>query len=411
MPGAGERFNRYVRVDTTASPGSPTKPSSPGQQTLLALLAAELEDLAVTTDLREGLLLAHVPATAGHAGVPCIGFVAHVDTSPEVPGANVVPIVHREYDGRDLVLPDDPSLVLRTADHPALAARIGHDIVTASGRTLLGADDKAGVAILMTLAERLTSSGAPHGRVALAFTTDEEIGRGTAGFDLEAFGAEAAYTLDGGDPGEIEAENFNADSVAVTFTGFNTHPGYATGRLSNALRALGHFLASLPGDLSPERTSGRDGFAHPHVVDGGVERARVELILRDFEMRGLDALASQVGELARDAAARVPGVEAHVERTTQYRNMRDALTAHPHVVTLAEEAMRDAGLTVVRRAIRGGTDGAALSALGLPTPNLFAGQQNIHSRLEWISAQDMEKAVEVCERLCGKWIAFSRNAR
>lgn len=409
MPGTGERFNRYVRVDTTASPDSSTKPSSPGQQTLLTQLAAELDALSVPTDLRRGLLLAHLPPTAGLGGVPCIGFVAHVDTSPDVPGAGVTPIVHRDYDGRDLVLPDDPSLVLRAADQPALAARLGHDIVTTSGRTLLGADDKAGVAILMTLAERLTLSGVPHGPVALAFTTDEEIGRGTEGFDLDAFGAVAAYTLDGGEPGEIEAENFNADAVTVTFTGFNTHPGYATGRLSNALRALGHFLASLPDDLSPERTSGREGFAHPHTADGGVERARVELILRDFELRGLDAHAALVDRVAREAAARVPGVEAHVERTSQYRNMRDALASHPHVVTLAEDAMRDAGLTVVRRAIRGGTDGAALSAMGLPTPNLFAGQQNIHSRLEWVSVQDMEKAVEVCERLCGKWVAFSRS--
>src|SRR5690606_24230501 len=268
----------------------------------------------------------------------------------------------------------------------------------------------AGVAILMTLAERLTLSGVPHGPVALAFTTDEEVGRGTEGFDLGAFGAVAAYTLDGGEPGEIEAENFNADAVTVTFTGFNTHPGYATGRLSNALRALGHFLASLPEDLSPEHTRDRDGFVHPHTAAGGVERASVDLILRDFEMEGLDAQASLVERLARDAAARVAGVDGHVARTAQYRNMRDALDAHPHVVTLAEDAMHETGLAPVRRAIRGGTDGAALSALGLPTPNLFAGQQNIHSRLEWVSVQDMDKAVEVCERLCAKWIAFSRTA-
>ena len=404
MPGIGERFNEYARFDTTAVPGAASKPSSAGQQRLLERLAAELKALGFAPDLRTGLLIAHSPPQKVHVSAPRIGFIAHVDTSPEVPGAGVKPILHRAWDGRDIVLPDDPALALRVPEQPALAAKIGHDIFTASGLTLLGADDKAGVAILMTLAERLASgAAAAHGPVALAFTTDEEIGHGADGFDLEAFGAAAAYTLDGGAPGELEAENFNADGVTVTFAGFNTHPGYAKGKLANALRALGHFLATLPADLSPERTSGREGFAHPHAAGGGVERASAQLILRDFETAGLAAHAALVEQLARAAAARVPGVSVTVERVEQYRNMREPLARHAHVVAFAEQAIREAGLDVIRRPIRGGTDGSKLSAMGLPTPNLFSGQHNIHSRLEWVSVQDMEMAVEVCERLCTIW--------
>ena len=403
MPPVGERFNEYVQVDTTAGRGPRPTPSSPGQQALLERLASELRTFGLAPDLRDGLLIAHVGATPGLERAPCIGFIAHVDTSPEVTGNGVRPITHRAYDGRDLALPDDASLALRASEQPALAAKIGHDIVTASGRTLLGGDDKAGVAIVMTLVERLAAGGTPHGRVAVAFTTDEEIGHGADGFDLDAFGAVAAYTLDGGEAGEIEAENFNADGMTVTFIGFNTHPGYAKGRLANALRALGHFLAALPANLSPERTDGREGFIHPHTAGGGVEHASAQLILRDFSQTGLDDQAGIVEHAARGAAAQVPGVSVTIERVEQYRNMRDMLALQPHVAGFAEEAIRLAGLEVLRRPIRGGTDGAKLSAMGLPTPNLFAGQHNIHSRLEWVSVQDMEKAVEVCEHLCRIW--------
>lgn len=398
-----DRFQEYVRVDTTAEPAATAKPSSAGQQALLECLASELDGLGIGPDLRTGLLLARLPASDGMEQAPCVGFIAHVDTSPEVPGAGVVPQLHRDYDGRDLRFPDDPSLVLRAAEQPALAAKTGHDIVTASGATLLGADDKAGVAIVMTLAERLAAGDIPHGPVSFAFTTDEEVGRGADQFDVETFGAVASYTLDGGELGELEAENFNADGVTVVFTGFNTHPGYAHGKMANALRALGHFLAALPPDLSPERTADRDGFVHPHGIEGGVERATAQLILRDFDLDALEAHAALVDRLTHDAAAKVPGVAASLERVEQYRNMRDALAQHPRVVTLAEDAIRAAGVTVIRKPIRGGTDGAKLSAMGLPTPNLFAGQHNIHSRLEWVSVQDMEKAVEVCIHLCRLW--------
>jgi tripeptide aminopeptidase len=404
MRGPGERFNDYATTGTTAgSPGS-RKPSSPGQQRLLEQLAAELAALGLAPDLRTGLLIARIAATPGHERVPRIGFIAHVDTSPEVPGDNVKPITHRAYDGRDLLFPDDPALALRASEQPALAAKIGHDIITASGLTLLGADDKAGVAIVMTLAERLIEGTVPHGPVAIAFTTDEEIGHGEDGFDYAAFGAVAAYTLDGGEAGEIEGENFNADGMTVTFTGFNTHPGYAKGKLANALRALGRFLGELPADLSPERTADRDGFVHPHTIAGGVERASVQLILRDFDLDALDSHAARVEAIARATAGAVPGVSVAIDRVEQYRNMREALARHPQVIAFAEEAIRQAGLEVIRKPIRGGTDGARLSANGLPTPNLFAGQHNIHSRLEWVTVQDMEKAVDVCERLCGIWL-------
>lgn len=405
MRNAGERFIDYVRIDTTANPSVAASPSSDGQRVMLERLSGELSAMGIAADLRSDLLLARIPASAGFEQAPCVGFVAHVDTSPELPGAGVSPVVYRAYDGGDIRYADDPALVLRPSEHPALAAKRGHDIVTASGLTLLGGDDKAGVAIVMTLAERLMSSEVPHGPVSVAFTTDEEIGRGADGFDLEAFGAVAAYTLDGGEIGELESENFNADAAVVTFTGFNTHPGYGKGKMANALRALGHFLASLPAELSPEHTDDRQGFLHPHTIDGGVERATVQVNLRDFDADAMRMHARLVDRLAAQAASKVTGVTHTVEHAEQYRNMHDVLERHPHVVRFAEEAIREAGLTVVRTPIRGGTDGAKLSAMGLPTPNLFSGQHNIHSRLEWISIQDMETSVAVCIHLCRIWAA------
>lgn len=410
MPTLTELFTAYVQIDTSADPAIAASPSSAGQRTLLERLARELSAMGLEPDLREDLLLARIPASAGFDHAPCVGFVAHVDTSPELPGA-AKPIVHRAYVGGDIRFPDDPDLVLRASEHPSLAEKRGHDIVTASGLTLLGGDDKAGVAIAMTLAGRLMSGGVPHGSVSLAFTTDEEIGRGAGGFDIEAFGAVAAYTLDGGETGELESENFNAAAATVTFTGFSTHPGYAHGKMANALRALGHFIASLPADLSPEQTGQRQGFLHPHSIDGGVERASVELILRDFDIDAMHMHQRLVDRLASDAAAKVRGVTATVQHVEQYRNMRDVLAQHPHVVAFAEEAIRAAGLTVIRKPIRGGTDGAKLSAMGLPTPNLFSGQHNIHSRLEWISIQDMEMSVNVCIHLCRIWVASTQTPR
>ena len=320
-------------------------------------------------------------------------------------GAGVKPIVHRGYDGRDLVLPDDPSAVLRLADCPALAEQIGHDIVTASGTTLLGADNKAGVAEIVTAAAYLMAHPEiPHGPIRIAFTPDEEIGRGTKFFDVERFGARCAYTMDGGSRGEVETESFSADAVTVTFHGFNTHPGYAKGRMINAIKVAAEFIHLLPRDtLSPETTDGRDGFVHPYIVNAGVDRTSVKLIVRDFETAGLKDKELLIEHLAREAASDFPGARVELVVEEQYRNMREVLDRHPEVAEHAREAVRRAGLMVHERPIRGGTDGSRLSFMGLPTPNIFAGEQNFHSRLEWVSAQDMEKATEVIVHLCRIW--------
>jgi tripeptide aminopeptidase len=352
-----------------------------------------------------GYVMATIPATAGREDTPAIGFIAHVDTSPEMPGDGVKPIVHRRYDGRDLILPDDPGAVLRAADNPALASQIGHDIVTASGLTLLGADDKAGVAEIVAAAEQLvTHPEIPHGRVRIAFTPDEEIGRGTKHFDVAAFGAACAYTMDGGSRGEIEIESFSADAMTVTFHGFNTHPGYAKGRMVNAIKIAASFLARLPrGTLSPETTADHDGFVHPYVMQASVDRTSVRLLIRDFATAALKEKEQMVEALARDAAAEYPGSRIEVAIDESYRNMKEVLDRHPEIADHAREAIRRAGLEPRSHPIRGGTDGSRLSFMGLPTPNLFAGEHNFHSRLEWVSVQDMEKAVEVIVHLCRVW--------
>lgn len=398
------RFLRYVTVNTQASEASVSSPSTPGQLVLLQMLATELRQIGAdeVTLGPTGHLTASIPATSSKPGVPTIGFVAHVDTSPEMTGENVRPIVHEGYDGRDIVLPDDPSMVLRLADNPDLRDQIGRRIVTASGLTLLGADDKAGVAEIMAAAEHLLSHrDLPHGRVRLAFTCDEEIGRGVESFDVGAFGAYCAYTLDGGSAGELESESFSADALTVTFRGFNTHPGYAKGRMVNALRAAAVFVASLPADrLSPETTEEYEGYVHPYIIEGGVDATTVRVLLRDFETLRLGEQRELIEAKARDAAARVPGTRVDFELREYYRNMREVLERYPEVLEHAREAIRRAGLEVIARPIRGGTDGSRLSFMGLPTPNLFAGQHNFHSRLEWVSAEDMDKAVDVIVNLC-----------
>jgi tripeptide aminopeptidase len=402
-----ERFLRYVRIDTRADERSTTSPSTPGQRALMDLLAGELRAMGIAdADVDEhGYLMATVPATSLKHGVPAIGFIAHVDTSPEMSGANVQPIVHREYDGRDLVLPDDPAAILRAADDPALAARIGDDIVTASGTTLLGADDKAGVAAIMAAAEYLVAHPEiAHGPVRIAFTPDEEIGRGADHFDVARFGAMCAYTLDGGSRGELEFESFSADLFTATFIGFNTHPGYAKGRMVNAIRVAADFIASLPrAELTPETTDGCEGFVHPYIVDAGVDRTTVKVLIRDFVTGELGTKRAMLEHLCAQAAAAHPGSRVETSVTEQYRNMREVLDRHPDVVERARAAMRRVGIEPVETPIRGGTDGSRLSFMGLPTPNLFAGEHNFHSRLEWVSAQDMDKAVAVIVELCRVW--------
>lgn len=392
-----DRFLRYVTVDTRADESQPGSPSSPGQLVLLDQLAAELRALGAADVSRDahGYVMATVPATLP-GRIPAVGFIAHVDTSPEMSGTDVRPLVHRAWTGADIVLPDAPDAVLRRDEQPELATQVGHDIVTASGLTLLGADDKAGVAEIMTaVAHLLAHPEIPHGPVRVAFTPDEEIGRGMDHFDVARFDAACAYTLDGGPVGELEAESFSADAVTVTFHGFNTHPGYATGRMVNAIRVAAAFIASLPPEQSPERTAEREGFLHPYVVDASVERTAVRLILRDFDTAQLAVKAALVEDLARSVVAAAPGSRMELAVVQQYRNMREVLDTVPHVVEQAAEAYRRAGLTPHRRAIRGGTDGSRLSFMGVPTPNLFAGEHNIHSRLEWTSRQDMDAAVRM----------------
>jgi len=402
-----ERFLRYVQIDTQSNESSTTYPSTPTQRVLLDVLAHELRGLGagdVTID-PHGYVTATVPATSHKPGIPTIGFIAHVDTSPEMPGAGVKPIVHERYDGRDLVLPDDPSVVLRATEIPALAERTGDDIVTASGTTLLGADNKAGVAEVMTAVEYLLAHPEiPHGAIRVAFTPDEEVGRGTLHFDVAAFGAACAYTMDGGRRGEFEYESFSADAMTVTFVGFNTHPGYAKGRMVNAIKVAAAFIDRLPKDgLSPETTDAYDGFVHPYTMQAAVDRTSVRFIVRDFKTAELAIKEERLASLARETAAKWPGCRVETTVEEQYRNMREVLDQHPQVLANAREAMRRVGLEVQERPIRGGTDGSKLSFMGLPTPNIFAGEHNFHSRLEWVSVQDMEKAVEVIVELARVW--------
>jgi len=402
-----DRFLRYVQIDTQANESSTSYPSTDSQLVLLRRLVDELRAIGLedATMDQYGYVMATVPATTTKPNVPVIGFIAHVDTSPEMPGAGVKPIVHKAWDGRDIVLPDAPDAVLRMSEIPDLVEQVGNDIVTSSGTTLLGADNKAGVAEIVTAAEYLVQHPEiPHGPVRIGFTPDEEVGRGTLHFDVKKFGAVCAYTMDGGRRGEVEIESFSADAMTFTFHGFNTHPGYARGRMVNAIKVAATFIDSLPQHtLSPENTSDREGFVHPYLVNASVETTSVRLLVRDFDTWGLAEKERMLEALAQKAVGRHPGSRVEVVREEQYRNMKEILDTMPQIAEYAEEAVRQAGLEVRRRAIRGGTDGSRLSFMGLPTPNIFAGEHNFHSRLEWVSVQDMEKAVEVIVNLARLW--------
>ena len=401
------RFLKYVTYDTRSDEHSSTFPSTSGQLDLLRELVTELQQLGLHDASMDdyGYVMATVAPTAARDNTPVIGFIAHVDTSPEMPGHDVRPLVHEHFDGGDIVFPDDPSIILRVADNPPLAAQIGNTIVTASGLTLLGSDDKAGVAEIVAAAEYLLSHPEiPHGRVRIAFTPDEEIGRGADHFDVTRFGAECAYTLDGGSRGELEFESFSADAITVTFKGFNTHPGYAKGRMVNAIRVASDFVARLPRDtMSPETTDGYDGYLHPYQVHAAVDATSVKVLVRDFVTGKLKEKETYVQELAREVVRMHPGASVDFRIEESYRNMREVLEQYPRVVDYARQAIRRAGIEPIERPIRGGTDGSRLSFMGLPTPNLFAGEHNFHSRLEWVSAEDMDSAVEVIVNLCRIW--------
>lgn len=402
-----ERFLRYVKYDTQSQEGSETYPSTLKQLVLLDQLANELRTLGLTDVERDehGYVFGTIPATTKKAGVPVVGFLAHVDTSPESPGANVKPIVHRNWQGGDIVLPDDPSIVLRTSEIPELKEQIGNDIVTASGTTLLGADNKSGVAAIMAAAEHLMAHPEiAHGPIRVGFTPDEEVGAGTNHFDVKKFGAYCAYTMDSEMRGQMDAETFSADAMTITFQGFNTHPGYAKGKMINSIKIAADFIQRLPKDrLSPETTAGRDGYVHPYVIDASVDRTSVKFLIRDFEAARLKEKESFLEKLAHETIKSWPGASVTTKVDESYRNMKEVLDQHPNVLEYAREAIRRAGIPLLEKAIRGGTDGSRLSFMGLPTPNIFAGEHSFHSKLEWTSVQDMEKAAEVIVHLAQVW--------
>ncbi|MBI3821173.1 MAG: peptidase T [Planctomycetes bacterium] len=401
-----DRFCRYVRIDTQADEASTSYPSTPGQLELGRLLAQELRDMGVRDVEHDshGIVLATLPATQTKAS-PVIAWIAHVDTSPETSGHGVKPQVVRNYDGRDIVLPGDSSKVICVADNPELTNLIGKTLVTTDGTTLLGADDKAGIAVIMQAAEHLmTHPDIAHGPVRICFTCDEEIGHGVDHLDLKKLGAHVGYTLDGGGTGEIDGETFSADLAVVTITGVNIHPAIARGRMVNAVRIAAAFVDRLPWHaLSPETTDGRLGFLHPYKVEGGVASVTLRILLRDFDMPKLADKAALLRNVAGLLMAEHPGAKIDVKVTPQYRNMAEGLVKEPRAVDFAEQAMQRAGLGPRRTIVRGGTDGSRLTELGLPTPNLSCGEHNLHSPLEWTCVEEMETAVRVLVELAQIW--------
>jgi tripeptide aminopeptidase len=405
-----ERFLRYVKIDTQSSEEVTDRyPSTEKQKDLLHLLVEELKALGLNDAAMDewGYVTATLPSNlpAGRAAnVPAIGLVGHVDTSPEVSGADVKPVTWEKYAGADLVLPGDKSQVLRVADNPDLKDYLGWDLITSDGTTLLGADDKAGVAEIMTALDVLIHHPDwPRPTVRVAFTPDEEVGAGTAHFSIEKFGVQAAYTVDGGHVGEIENETFNAFLATFNVTGVNVHPGYAKGKMVNAARVLAYLIERLADQPAPETTEGREAYLHPYAARGEVSQASLKILIRSFTDQGIQERKDLLERLRQDAARRFPGAGVELEIHEQYKNMRVYLDQDPRVVEFALQAARRAGLNPELKSIRGGTDGARLSEKGLPTPNLFAGGHNFHSKLEYVPIQSMEKAVETVAHLLRLW--------
>jgi len=402
-----QRFLRYVRIDTQADETSSTYPSTAKQLTLSRLLAEECQALGlvdVTCD-EFGIVMASVPSTS-RTSAPVIAYVAHVDTSPEYSSQNVNPIIHENYGGSDLVLPGDPTKVIRVSENPDLTRCLGHTVITSDGTTLLGSDDKSGVAVIMSAAAELMRRGSEleHGVVRLCFTCDEEIGRGTDKIDLARLGAHVGYTLDGAGRDEVDSETFSADGARVIVRGINTHPSVGKGAMVNAVRILSQFLSRLPtARLSPETTDGRDGFIHPYHIEGGVAEATARLILRDFESSELSAQHAILESIAASLRAEYPRAEIVVEVRPQYRNMREGLIQEPRAISKAIDAYRSLGREPKLTIIRGGTDGSLLTAKGLPTPNLSTGEHNPHSPLEWTSLEEMQAATDVLVQLAVEW--------
>jgi len=401
-----DRFLKYVKIDTQSDPTSKTAPTTEKQKDLSRELVKDLLAIGITdaeTD-EYGYVYGTIPSTTTKK-VPTICFCSHVDTAPDASGTDVKPIVHRKYDGSDIVLPDDNSIVLSPSKIPYLKKKIGDDIITASGKTLLGSDDKAGVAIIMAMAEHLMQNPEiKHGKIRILFTPDEEVGRGVDHVDMKKLGADFGYTLDGGEVGTMEDETFSADGVKITFKGVIIHPGYAKGKLENSLKMVGDLLSLLPKyRLSPETTNGRSGFVHPTSIGGISEEAFVSFIVRDFRTNKLEKHENELRKLCDIVMKNYPNSTYEFEVTEQYRNMKVILDKHPEVAAFAEKAIQRTGFEVVKEPIRGGTDGSRLSFMGLPCPNIYTGMQHIHSKKEWVSLQDMEKAVETITHLVMIW--------
>lgn len=400
-----ERFLRYVQIDTQSDPDSAEFPSTEKQKNLGRILAEELKQIGITdAHLDEyGYVYAAIPATTDKI-VPVICFCSHMDTSPETSGANVKPVIHKNYGGGDIILPGDKSQVLKPADHPELKNQIGNDIITSDGATLLGADNKAGLAEIMDAANYFMSHPeVKHGTIKILFTPDEEIGRGVDKVDIKKLGADFGYTVDGETLGEIVDETFSADSVTIHIYGVITHPGFALGKLENGTKIAAEILAKLPKDATPETTSGRQGFIHPISISGGVEKTTIKFIIRDFQDEGLAKLEQQLEEIVKRVLS--PYKQSHYEFIVEqtYRNMKKVIDKYPEMIEYAKEAMVRSGITPKMEIIRGGTDGSRLSFMGLPCPNIFAGEHAFHSKFEWVSVQDMQKAVEVIINLAMVW--------
>ena len=402
-----ERFLRYVQIDTTADPEATCFPSTEKQKDLSRLLVTELKAMGIVDAEMDqwGYVYATIPSNSENKSIPTICFCSHVDTAPDCSGTGVKPMVHRNYQGQDIILPDDNSQIITTAKHPYLNSKIGDDIITASGLTLLGADDKAGVAIIMDFAQYMMQNASiVHGDIKILFTPDEEVGRGVEHIDMNRLNADFAYTLDGGPLGDIEDETFSADAMDITFEGLSAHPGYAKGKMINAIKLAAEFVSKLPNtNLSPETTSGREGFVHPTSVSGGLESAMVQFIIRDHDTSKLKVYEDLLVELAQTIVDQYKGSKFTFKVKEQYRNMKEELAKVPFVADYAVEAMIKANVTPKRAIIRGGTDGSRLSFMGLPCPNIFTGEMAIHSRHEYVSVQDMLAAKNTLIELVQIW--------
>lgn len=401
-----ERFLRYVAIDTQSDPASPTCPSTEKQKDLGRLLVAELLEIGLAdAHLDEhGYVYATITSNTDKPDVPVVCFCSHMDTAPDCSGTGVKPLVHHNYSGADIVLPDDSTQVLRMAEHPDLKNQLGNDIITASGTTLLGADNKAGVAEIMDACYQLINHPEiKHGTIKILFTPDEEIGRGVDKANVEKIGAFACYTIDGESAGNLENETFSADGARLTINGVSSHPGFAKGKMESAIKIAGLIIAALPHDLSPEGTEGMQGFVHPVDMAGHVETATIDFIIRDFEEDLLASHANVIRQITANVLKNFPNASYTLEVKPQYRNMKNVLAQHPQIVDYGLEAIRRAGMEPKLCSIRGGTDGSRLSFMGLPTPNIFAGEHAFHGKQEWVSIQDMQKAVDTILHLCSIW--------